>query len=398
MFTDTEQTTEVRGQKSEVRDPNSEGAEAPSTTPRGNSARRFTISGDVIARAVAELPDREREAIKWLAGYCTAKNLSHREVAASLKKTNGEPYHPDSLYQAFTGRREAQQLAPLAEAIETLRKQVEENLVRLETEFIETAIARKIFALCDKARRRRKIALLYGESQIGKTTTFVVYKERHNHGETVYVRMPTRASLGAFLVELALVLNVSTQLKGVQLRRALLNCFDERMLLLVDEAHEGSVAALNFAREIHDRRKCGVVFAGTNVLRQALTTGAEARNFRQLVLRGLPPLLLPSTPPARDLAAFARAYDLGPAGEEEISARIAYVDDAGRDRTQTVTLAPAELQRQVVGRDGLGRWCAVLQEARDLAREKRRPLTWGGVIAAWHSFDRLSRVEEEEAS
>ena len=366
-------------------------------TPRGAAARRFTISGDVIARAVAELPDAEREAIKWLAGYCTAKNISHREVATSLKKKDGEPYHPDSLYQAFTGRREPGQLAPLVEAIEAFRKQVEENSVRLETEFIEHTWTRKIEAYCDKARHRRKIGLIYGESQIGKTTTLIVYKERHNHGETIYVRMPTRASLGAVMVELALVLNISTQLKGVQLRRAILNCFDERMLLIVDEAHEGSVSALNFCREIHDRRKCGVIFSGTNVLRQTLSSGADAKNFRQLLLRGLPPLLLPAQLAPRDLAEFARAYDLGPASEDEVGARLNYVDDAGKERTSTVTIAPAKLQDQVVTRDGLGRWCAILQEARELAKEKRRPITWGGVIAAWHSFERLSHYTAEDA-
>lgn len=367
-------------------------------SPRGNGARRFTISGDVIARAVADLPDREREAIKWLAGYCTAKNVSHKEVASSLKKKDGEAYHPDSLYQAFTGRREAGQLTPLVEAIEAFRKQVEENTVRLETEFIEHTWTRKIDVYCDKARHRRKIGLVYGESQIGKTTTLMVYKERHNHGETIYVRMPTRASLCGLMVELALVLNVPTSLKGVQLHRAIINCFDERMLLIVDEAHEGSVAALNFCREIHDRRKCGVVFAGTNVLRQTLSSGADARNFRQLLLRGLPPLLLPAQLGARDLAEFARAYDLGPAGEDEVGARLNFVDDSGKERTSTVTIAPAKLQEQVIGRDGLGRWCAILQEARELAKEKRRPITWGGVIAAWHSFERLSQYTAEDAA
>jgi hypothetical protein len=363
-------------------------------TPRGNLARRFTISGSTIASAVAELPDREREAIKWLAGYCTAKNFSHTEIAGQIKKKNGEPYSSDSLYQTFTGRREPSQLGPLVESIEAFRRRVEENTVKLETEYIETAIARKIGELCDKARNRKKIGLIYGESQIGKTTALTVYKETHNHGETIYVRMPTNATLLGLMIELALVLNLSTQLKGVQLRREILNCFDGRMLLIVDEAHEGSVPALNFCREIHDRRKCGVVFSGTNVLRQTLTNGADARNFRQLLLRGLPPLLLPAQPGARDLVAFSQAYGLDPAGDEEIGARVTYIDDGGRERTQTITMAPAILQRDVVARDGLGRWCTILQEARELAKDKRRTITWGGVIAAWHSFERLGKYED----
>jgi len=366
-------------------------------TPRGSAARRFAISGDVIARAVADLPDREREAIKWLVGYCIAKNMSHREVAAQLLKKDGEPYSSDSLYQTFTGRRDPDQLTPLVDAIEVFRKLKEENLIRLESDFVEHRLTRRIEEYCEKARRRRKLGLVYGESQIGKTTTLLVIKERHNHGETHYVRMPTRASLGCLMVELALVLNISTQLKGVQMRRAILNCFDERMLLIVDEAHEGSVAALNFCREIHDRRHCGVIFAGTNVLRQTLTSGPDAKNFRQLVLRGMPPLVLPSRLGSRELDEFARAYDLGPAPTDDVTTRLTVVDDDGRERIQTVTIAPAKLQEQVIERDGLGRWCMILQEARDMAKEKRRAITWGGVIAAWHSFERMGQFDAEKA-
>jgi hypothetical protein len=362
-------------------------------TPRGNAARRFTISGDAIARATTDLPDREREAIKWLAGYCVAKNISHREVAGQIRKKDGEPYSADSLYQMFTGRRDPEQLLPMVEAIETFRKLKEENTVRLESDYVEHAFARRISEYCEKARRRRKIGLIYGESQIGKTTTLLVHKERYNHGETVYVRMPTKASLAGLMVELALVLNVSTQLKGVQMRRTILGCFDERMLLIVDEAHDGSIAALNFCREIHDRRHCGVIFSGTNVLRQTLTTGPDARNFRQLVLRGMPPLVLPSRLGARELGEFARAYDLGPAPTDDVTTRLTVIDDDGRERVQSVTIAPSELQEQVLARDGLGRWCMILQEARDMAKEKRRAITWGGVIAAWHSFERLSQFE-----
>lgn len=98
------------------------------------------------------------------------------------------------------------------------------------------------------------------------------------------------------------------------------------------------------------------------------------------------------------MALFAAAYDLGPAPTEEIGARVTYVDDAGRERKKVVTSAPATLQAQVIDRAGLGRWCMILQEARDIAEEQRRPITWGSVIAAWHSFEHLSQGEEGEAS
>ena len=198
------------------------------------------------------------------------------------------------------------------------------------------------------------------------------------------------------LAELAIVLNVPSSLRGTDLRRAALNCFDSRMLLIVDEAHEGSVGAINFCREIHDRRKCGVVFAGTKVFRETLRLGNNARQFRQLLLRSMPEVQLPARPGDRELIEFARAYDLEPAPADDTSARVTIVDDDGRERFQVVTIAPAKLQEQVIERDGLGRWCMILQEARDMAKEKRRAITWGGVIAAWHSFERLSQFDAEK--
>lgn len=392
MVTDTEYTTAA--------DPSADTSSAPTSaeSPRGGAARRFSISGAVIAKTCEGLPDKEREALKWLSGYCTAKNISLKEIAPRILKPNGESYSYDSLYQALTGRREVGQLGPVAEAIAAFRRQVEESTVHLETEFIETAISRKIFAICDKARSRRKMVLIFGESQIGKTTNLITYQDRHNHGETIYVRLPTGASATQLELELAFILNVPTSLNGADRRRAIVNCFDSRMLLIVDEAHEGSVRALNFVREIHDRRKCGVVLSGTKVLREQLHAGPYARNFRQILLRCMPALQLPDRPSKAELAAFAAAYDLGPAGSDEIGARVTYTDDSGRERTKTITAAPAELQERVIARDGLGRWCMILQEARDMAQEKRRPVTWGSVIAAWHTFEQLSQYEEGSES
>ena len=172
--------------------------------PRGGAARRFSISGDVIARATAQMPDDAREAVKWLAGYCITKNLSHREVAPRIKKANGVAYSVDSIYSLFVGRREVDQLGPLVEAINLFRRQVEENLLRSDTDFIETAVSRKIWALCDKARARRKIVLLYAESQIGKTTNLIVYKEAHNHGETKLFSIPNGRSINALVNEIAM--------------------------------------------------------------------------------------------------------------------------------------------------------------------------------------------------
>ncbi len=353
---------------------------------------RFTIPGDRIAKTVENLPDRERDAIKWLAEHCVAKNFSLGEIAPLIKKRGGEAYSYDSLYQALTGRRDPEQLTPLAEAIKRYRKLAEENTVRLETEFIEHDLTRRIFSLCEKARTRGKIGLLLGESQIGKTVTLTEYKERQEDAgsrDTIYVRMPTGGSAYALIYEMAIVLHVPTEQEFMALRRSVMNCFDRRTLLIVDQAHDGQQDALMFVMEIVDRRKCGAILAGTGSLKEALMFGPHARKYRQIILRGLPPVQLPAVPSAASLTEFASAYGLGPAPEGVVEVRARYIDERGNSREETVKKSPAALQGEVIEQYGLGRWCMILQEARDIAKERRKPITWGSVIAAWRSFERL---------
>lgn len=375
-------------------------------TPAGAAKHRFRIAFDVVAAATSDLDDRDRDALRWVAQYGRAKNLTHDEIAAKLRKPDGSAYSGDSLYQALTGRREPEQLKNLVAAIIKFRDIEEARAGQVESGFIATAISRRVFSACRRAFLRRKVVFIWGESQIGKTTALREYARTHNHGETIYVRMPTGGSLDSFMREVATVLGIPTGNRAEDLRRRIIECFDDRMLLIIDEAHEclsehysqkRGIRTLNYIREIFDRRGCGVVLSATNVFRDALLRGPHARNLRQLWLRGMAPLQLPDRPGKPDLAAFAAAYGLGPAPEEEVAVRVTYVDDDGEERRQTLTHTPLALQTKVIADFGLGRWNMILQEASDLARERRKTITWAAVVSAWHSFERSQQLMEEAA-
>lgn len=375
-------------------------------TPQGAAKHRFRIAFDVVAAATADLDDKDREALRWVAQYGRAKNISHEEIAAKLKKPDGAAYSGDSLYQALTGRREPEQLKNLIAAIIKFRDIEEERAGQAETGFIATAISRRVFSACRRAFLRRKIVFIWGESQIGKTTALREYARLHNHGETVYVRMPTGGSLDSFMRELASVLGIPTGNRAEDLRRRINECFDDRMLLIVDEAHEclsehysqkRGIRTLNYLREIFDRRGCGVVLSATNVFRDALLRGPHARNLRQLWLRGMAPLQLPDRPGQPDLAAFAAAYGLGPAPDELVAVRVSSLGNDGREQRETLERSPLALQNKVIAEYGLGRWNMVLQEASDMARERRKTITWSAVVSAHHQFELMQPVGEEAA-
>lgn len=383
---------------------------APSSTgarPSGpNALSRFTIAGDVVARACAKMPEATRDAVKWLHGYCVAKNLSHKDVAPMLKQEDGTPYHADSLYHMFTGNREPEQLTKLVHAITRFRRVEEDRAGMVKSGFVETATTRRIFAICRKALLRNRIAFIFGESQTGKTVALEEYARTHNHGETKMFRFPAGGSYTEMLREMAIMLDIPKTNAGIDLRRRIIDCFDSRMLLIADEILESqsrtdgsikrSLRSLNFLREIHDRKKCGLVLCGTNVFKDTLAGCTEYRNLRQLTLRGLPPLRLPSVPSPKDLARFADAYGLGEAPNEDKTVRVTFVDDEGNEVKKPITANPAELQARVVKEHGLGRWITILQEAADIAREKRSPITWGAVISAHDSFERFGGTSGEE--
>jgi DNA transposition AAA+ family ATPase len=366
----------------------------------GGPHKRFQIPGDMIARSTADLPDPQREALKWIAGYARTKNMSVVEIAARLKKSNGEAYSGHSLYAALSGRREEGQLDNLVEAIRRFRRIVEEPDARMATSFIETDLTRRIMTCCAKAFARKKLTFIWGESQIGKSVTLTEYARCHNHGETYLIRMPTGGTLGVLLMELANVLGIPAQQRTHELRRRIIESFDDRTLLIVDECHqafltqraESGTVSMEFLREIYDRRKCGMVLCGTYAFRDAICKGPHARILRQLWLRRYAPLTLPAQPSPQDLGLFAAAFGLEPAPDKPIEVKMLVTDPNGAEKQITHKDNPFRLQADVITKDGLGHWVAILQEAKDLATEKSTRITWGRVIIAHSIFAAMEQA------
>jgi hypothetical protein len=165
--------------------------------------------------------------------------------------------------------------------------------------------------------------------------------------------------------------------------------FDSRMLLIVDEAHRclrpGSLAGLevfSFLRELWNRRKCGLVLSLTNEGRDQFLHGPHAAQLAQLWRRRITPLQLPSVPPDDDAALFATAYGLPEAADEPVAIQVSYTDDQGRHQTRKHSDSPLRLQRETLKTEGLGVWIGILQDAADMARDQKKQITWGAVIKA----------------
>jgi len=315
------------------------------------------------------LPDKQRSAIRWLHSHALDQGWSVADAAKQIHKAE------NTLYQVFTGRHQAGKDSIVAE-IDKLRKSVAARAGTNALAYIETALTKRIWTVCENCLIYQRIAFIFGDSQIGKTTALKEYKRTHNHGSTILVRMPAGGKIGDFLRALASELRISHRLSTQELKIRIKNAFDDRMVLIVDEAHQGmhyrsgrnySTEVYEFIREIHDERECGLVIAATNVFREEIQTGRQAGVLEQLSRRKLVALQLPNSPTAADLQTFAAAYGLDkPEGEA------------------------AELQKTVIQEQALGVWLMLLRMTAGRCHKNNLNMTWDQVI---RSRDLLAKLE-----
>jgi DNA transposition AAA+ family ATPase len=211
--------------------------------------------------------------------------------------------------------------------------------------------------------------------QIGKTSALKAYQEKHNHGSTIYVSMPTGGALANFLIVMARKLKIGENLSVTRLRERIISAFDDRMLLIVDEAHRcikdhsqstRPVQTIEFIREIFDEKECGVVLCATNVFREAMEAGPVEKILRQIKRRRLCALQLPNVPTQADLNSFAAAYHLPTSSDEA-----------------------RKLERDMIENEALGMWLTLLRMGAKVAAERRQKMVWNHVLIAYAGLKKL---------
>jgi hypothetical protein len=180
--------------------------------------------------------------------------------------------------------------------------------------------------------------------------------------------MPTGGQMSSFLIAMARELHIGESLSITRMRERIKGMFDDRMLLIVDEAHacikaesrsQSAVQTIDFVREIFDEKECGLVICATNIFRDAMEGGPMHKVLRQSKRRRLCSLQLPNEPTRADLNTFAAAYKLPP--------------------SQGAAMA---LEKQMVEDEALGMWLTLLRMGAKLAAQRKQKMDWGHVLAA----------------
>jgi hypothetical protein len=334
--------------------------------------RGMVIPGDVVNKATQDLPDDQRSAIRGMHAYAVDNNLSNAEVGKLLKLSDA------TVSLVFRGKY-AGGVANVAKEMKSFLELMERRQQGRALAFVKTELyLAEIEPICTAAVDFQKIAYLFGDYQIGKSECLKYYQKTHNHGSTIYVEMPTGGALCYFLAKLAEALRIGSQSREVDLRRRILESFDDRMLLIVDEADraipdksqgipKSAIKCFDFISELFNERRCGVVICGNEELRKALTEGSVAL-MKKTWRRRLCAKALPAQPSRKDLNTFASQWGLPPS--------------AGAAR---------ELEKRIIEDEALGVWLTTLRMASVLAKKRNQPMKWDHVHLADNALRAMAK-------
>lgn len=348
---------------------------SPATSAE-KSSQIINISGDTVAQGIRVYQDEsQRNSLSWLFHHVKDKNLSWRQACKTVDIST------TTLYRVWKGEYrnpstgDLVDISDLCDRINRYRKLVEERDGLDRPPFVETTVWTRIDKLCREALSTNTIALIYGESQIGKTAALKEHARRNNHGQTIYVLMPASGGVQSMMRAIAEECHISSRTSFDQLVERVCHFLDENKLLIIDEVHEvfvsyhkGSMSkCLSVLRQIQERTQCGLVLCGTDVFRHELERGEFSQSLKQLSKRAIWPMQLERVPKTEDLIRISAHYRL-PVPDQKTAAKIREIADAF----------------------GLGKYCKFMIRAAQLAKKRGQKMTWAHFLTIYAVADELA--------
>jgi DNA transposition AAA+ family ATPase len=156
-----------------------------------------------------------------------------------------------------------------------------------EIPFVETTVARRVFAIVGLARSRGENAAIVGEPGVGKTRALNEYAGRHGGVHMMTVDALTGNALRALLRDVFEQLGLYSRGGIADMQRTLRQYNFSDRVLIVDEAQNLKLQALRELLNLHDHAGMPVVFCGNHdVLKRVnVETGPLAQISDRIGLR-----------------------------------------------------------------------------------------------------------------
>ena len=213
--------------------------------------------------------------------------------------------------------------------------------VRVAPSFVETPTALNIIAHVTYAHAAADITMVVGVPGVGKTKTLEEYSRKHPNVFMITVRESMK-STGAVLDELAFATGI-TERQSNRLNRAIgISLKDRKALIIVDEAQNATVEALDELRTFCDLWNCGVVLAGDTRLFTKIVGKGRDGALAQLSSRIWAPIKLPRPRPD-DVAAIASAWGILDPKIMKLVQKIGTREGGLRELTKVLKLASLDV-------------------------------------------------------
>lgn len=255
------------------------------------------------------LSKQEGSEIDWLRGYRDENKLS----VAQLAKQIG--YSTTVTGRVLNGNYSADMVA-FCKAVADFRATVQARaLTGREVGFVHTQVALDVIAAANAARVDRKVIMVRGVSQIGKTTAIKEYAAA-NSTSVVLVRMPTNPTARKLGSRLCAAVGCSNPRSDEDAMQALTKKITDSTLIIVDEFHQAFYAgvqgvrgAVEWLRELKDETDCGLLISLTELPDVDLSSNRIKGMLVQLHQRGQT-VSLAATPSKKDIRLIAEHYGL----------------------------------------------------------------------------------------
>jgi DNA transposition AAA+ family ATPase len=335
----------------------------------------LNVGGDKLKPKLAELVEskditaEQADLIWWYFAYAKDGDWSLRRAATEIGVDQTTIYR---VFNCIYGAK----LDNICSRIARFKRTVEVRGNINDIPYVETSIGRKVGQVCQASWASQSIAMIWGESQTGKTYALEHFTRTNNHGTTKYVRLPAKGGIQMVAKEFAKACYVSADSSFEGIRDRILKAVDSSNLVIVDEVHEAfisyqktsAVSILEFFREIHDRTKCGMVLCMTNIGRDEIEKGKLSPVLKQLSRRGVIKLQLPDLAPESDfLLIAAKAFKLPRPEREDL-----------------------EIVRTIRHQNGLGVFCHYLKMGARLAKNLGQTYAWSHFATAYNTLTALS--------
>jgi hypothetical protein len=355
-----------------------------------NIRASWNFSLDKIRQSTLHYSAEAQDAIVGLFRWCTDDRhpMWRTDAAASLKCS------PNLLYQLLTGvyrNPDKSPRQPHPDFIRRVRLFLTDEMRKyesVESDFVETPTARKIFNACELARESKKPVILWGPSQIGKTFGLRRFQHKNNHGKTFMNEIEAACGLGGLVRGWAKSCAVSDNSCTTKLIERIKAAMTSDTLMIFDEVHllkhtyrlNSFFACIEVIRRVWDFRKMGLLLSWTHLdnLRNA-SQGELVQVWR----RGVHKIALPAMPTKGDVEAIANHLGL-----EFPSPDLKY--DFPAKRGPGIVEHPREVLRMLAKRDGLTAITERFRYAQKLAAKD------SGAKLNWYYFtDAHLRIEKQ---